>query len=231
MGRDAGMLASRIVRGERPPAQPVPSWASSVLRFDARELRRWGLDDRRLPADSVVLFQTPRVWQQYRVAIVAATALFAGQAALIVALLVQRRRRREAQAVLAERLRFEALVSDVSAACTAGPLDQLDERIRDCLRRIATFLEVDRGSLWQCAPHSPALSVTHVWQREGTRLLPATRTLETFPYFRARTDAGEMICFTSPRELPPAASVERAAFDEAGVRSFIAIPLLTGGRM
>jgi signal transduction histidine kinase len=231
MGRDAGMLASRIVRGEPPPAQPVPGGASSVPRFDARQLRRWQLDERRLPADSQVLFREPRLWQQYRWQLITALGLFAGQAALIVALLVQRHRRREAQAILAERLRFEALVSDVTTACTTGPLDLLDDRVRDCLRRVATFLDVDRGSVWQRAPGSGAvLSVTHFWQREGTPALPATRSLESFPYFRERADAGDMICFTSSKELPPAASAERAAFEGAGVRSFVAIPLISGDR-
>src|SRR5689334_22309612 len=230
MGRDAGMLASRIVRGERPPAQPLPSWASSVPRFDARELRRWRLDDRRLPADSVVLFQAPRLWQQYRREVVAATALFAGQAALIVALLVQRRRRREAQAVLAGRLRFEALVSEIITACTTVPLDQLDDRIRDCLRRVATFLDVDRGRLWQRTSESAVLSVTHFWQRDGTPPLPATRSLDIFAYFRTRTDAGDIVCFTNPKELPPEAMAERIAFEQNGVRSFAAIPLRSDER-
>src|SRR6185503_18811345 len=49
IGRDAGKMASRILHGERPPAQPVPSFASSVPRFDGRQLARWHLDERRLP--------------------------------------------------------------------------------------------------------------------------------------------------------------------------------------
>jgi GAF domain-containing protein len=96
---------------------------------------------------------------------------------------------------------------------------------------VATFLDVDRGSVWQCAPESGAvLSVTHFWQKEGAPPLPARRSLEMFPHFRERADAGEMFCFTSPKELPPAASAERAAFEEAGVRSFVAIPLISGDR-
>ena len=39
-----------------------------------------------------------------------------------------------------------------------------------------------------------------------------------------------MICFTSPKELPPAASAERAVFEQSGVRSFVAIPLMSGDR-
>jgi signal transduction histidine kinase len=230
IGHDAGMVASRILRGEPLPAAPVPSSASSVPRFDGRQLARWHLDERRLPPNSQVIFRDSTLWQQYRWSVLSATGLIGAQAALIGALLVQRRRRREAQAVLAERVRLESLVSDVVTTCATATLAQLDERIRDCLRRIVTFLEMDRGALWQRAETSSLLSVTHFWQRQGATAPPATLDLEAFPYFRERTEAGDIVCIASPDDLPPQASAECEAFRTAGVRSVAAIPLLGGDR-
>jgi signal transduction histidine kinase len=231
IGRDAGMLASRVLRGESVPSEPVPGSARSELRFDGRQLARWHLDPRRLPADRQILFREPSLWEEYRWHVVSVGGLIAAQTTLIAALLVQRRRRREAQAVLAERLHFEALVSEVTTGCATATLEHLDEQIRNCLRRIATFLGLDRAALWQRHQDSAVLSVTHVWQTQDAGVRPATLDLQLFPYLRDRAGAGDIVCFMSPAELPPQASAERATFERAGVRSFAAVPLLAGDRV
>jgi len=231
IGRDAGMFVSRVLRGERAPSEPVPGGARSELRFDGRQLARWHLDPRRLPADAQILFREPSLWQEYRWHVVSAGGLIAAQAILIAALLVQRRRRREAQAVLAERLHFEALVSEITTVCATATLDQLDQRIGDSLRRVVMFLDVDRGSLWQRVQDSALLSATHVWQAPAA---PAPRILfdlQAFPYFRTRVEAGEIVAFTSPAELPPNATAELAEVKRIGVRSFAAIPLRASDRL
>ena len=230
IGRDAGRMATRVLRGEPPPAVPVPSFATSVPRFDSRQLARWHLDERRLPEDSLVMFRQPTLWRQYRGYVVGAVALIGAQAALILTLLVQRRRRREAQADLAERLRFEMLVSEIVAACVGATRDHLDEAIRDSLQRVVAFLGVDRGALWQRTPGGSTVSLTHVWQRPSAGARPATLDANLFPYISKRMRGGEIVCFTVPADLPPEASVERGRFEAAGVRSFAAIPLLAGDR-
>src|SRR5262249_22459680 len=93
IGRDAGKLASRILRGEPPPSNPTASAASAVPRFDGRQLDRWNLDERRLPAGSQIVFRKPGLWRAYRWHVLGAVGLLSAQAALIVTLLVQRRRR------------------------------------------------------------------------------------------------------------------------------------------
>ena len=227
IGRDAARVATRMLRGEAPPRSPVPSFATSVPRFDARQLARWHLDERRLPQDSQIIFHEPTLWEKYRWHVASVVGLIGAQAVLIVTLLVQRRRRREAQAALAERLRFEVVVSEVVTACATATIDQINERIRECLRRVVAFLGVDRGALWQRSPHGAVVSITHVWQRHGPAP-PTTIDLEQFPYFRERSETGESICVASLDELPPPASAERAFLSAAGVRSFAALPLFDG---
>jgi signal transduction histidine kinase/ABC-type uncharacterized transport system substrate-binding protein len=229
IGRDAGRMAVRMLRGEAAPSAPVSSSATSVLRFDGRQLARWNLDERRLPEDSQVLFRQATLWREYRWHVVSAVALIVVQAALIVTMLVQRRRRREAQAALTERLRFEMLVSEIVVACETATLDQLDERIREGLRRVGMFLGVDRGTLWQRTQESSLL--THAWERSGAAAPRVIFEFQRFPYLRTRMEAGDVVCFTSPDDLPPEAASERAAAKTMGVRSYVAIPLRAGDRL
>ena len=228
IGHDAGRMAARILHGAPPPPQPAPSFASSLPRFDGRELARWHLDVRRLPEGAQILYETPTLWQKYRWRVVSAVGLIVAQGALIVALLVQRRRRREAQVDLTERLRFEMLVSEIVTACATATRDQLDERIRDGLRRMGTFLGVDRVTLWQRTQESSLL--TYNWERSGA---PPRVIFQfpRFPYLSTRMEAGDIVCFTSPDDLPPEAAAERAEARAIGVRSFAAIPLRSGDHL
>ncbi len=50
VGREAGALGLRALRGEPLAAPLVTSATTSVPLFDERELRRWRLDERRLGA-------------------------------------------------------------------------------------------------------------------------------------------------------------------------------------
>ena len=230
VGRDAGRMATRIMRGQPTPTLPVPSFAMAVPRFDGRQLARWQLDERRLPADSQIIFAQPHLWHEYRWHIVAVVGLIGAQGALIVTLVAQRRRRLEAQEALAQRLRFEALVSEVGAVLRTMPATKIDEQISDCLRRVVTFLGVDRGAVWQPSADSRVLSVTHAWNAEGVAPPPPRIGLERFAYFRAALDAGTVIAFGRREDLPAEAEAERAAFQADGVRAFAAIPLPAGER-
>jgi signal transduction histidine kinase len=115
IGRDAASMATRLLRGETAPATPVPSFATALPRFDARQLARWRLDERRLPENSQVMFREPSLWQQYRWHVAGAAALIGAQAGLIVTLVVQRRRRREAEAAAQRLLAQLAHVDRVAA--------------------------------------------------------------------------------------------------------------------
>jgi hypothetical protein len=95
-GIAAARLALRILGGEHlGPADIVE--ADNPYLFDWRQLRRWGIDEHRLPAGSAVWFRQASVWDLYKRYVIAALVLIATQSLLIAALLVQRTRRRRAE--------------------------------------------------------------------------------------------------------------------------------------
>ena len=90
-------LALRVVRGERPETIPVAEIDWSVTAFDARQLKRWGISESRLPAGSTILYGEPGAWEQYGPVIAAGVLIVAIQAWFIATLLLQRTRRASAE--------------------------------------------------------------------------------------------------------------------------------------
>jgi len=92
-----GELAVRVLRGERADSIPVSSPDVNEDEVDWRQLRRWGLDEARLPKGTIVRFREPSTWDRYKFYIVGSIAGVFAQTLLIAGLLVQRARRRQAE--------------------------------------------------------------------------------------------------------------------------------------
>ena len=99
-GNRAAEIGLRVLRGEAPSSIPVRELVSTANMFDARQLARWRLDERRLPDNSTVLFREPTLWGRYKTSIVAVAMILVAQATLIGALVLQRARRRRVESKL-----------------------------------------------------------------------------------------------------------------------------------
>ena len=119
IGGIAGGMALRILKGERP--QDVPRVkAPTVYMFDWRALKRWGLNERNLPAGSIVLNRQPTFWELYWRYVITGVLLLLAQALIILALLWQRGRRRKTEAELRNsQLRLEGIVEAAMDAVIA----------------------------------------------------------------------------------------------------------------
>jgi signal transduction histidine kinase len=143
-GVTAAQLALRILGGERlGPADIVV--ADNPYLFDWRQLRRWGIDESRLPAGSVVRFREASVWDLYKTHIIVTAAVIAMQSALIAMLLVQRARRQRAEDQV--RARREELAHALRVA-TLGELSaSLAHEITQPLTAIAANAQAARRML------------------------------------------------------------------------------------
>ena len=97
----AGTLIVRLLEGT-PPAQIASSSVTRVPMVDWRQVRRWGIDERMLPAETIARFREPSVWERYWREISAASVILLLQAALIAVLLRERSRRRRTATALEE---------------------------------------------------------------------------------------------------------------------------------
>jgi signal transduction histidine kinase/ABC-type uncharacterized transport system substrate-binding protein len=87
LSRTTAQVALRVLAGESPGRIKTPTHRTGQPTYDARELRRWNIDERRLPPVSVVLFREPTIWQRYRRPI-AFGALLGGIPVVAIVLLV-----------------------------------------------------------------------------------------------------------------------------------------------
>jgi signal transduction histidine kinase len=96
IGNRLAEMVQTILAGTRAQDMPIESLAL-VPAFDWRQIERWRIDASLIPAESIVHFRAPTVWDLYRGYVVAAASVVAVQALLIAALLVQRGKRRKAE--------------------------------------------------------------------------------------------------------------------------------------
>lgn len=96
-GKEVANVALRVLAGEKPADIPIRVADTNRYMFDWRQLRRWNIDERRLPPGSILLFRQPTFWELYKWRVVAVTSICVLQALLIVWLLFTRHKRRRAE--------------------------------------------------------------------------------------------------------------------------------------
>ena len=132
-------LALRVLGGEAAGSIPVSSPEWDVDQVDWRQLRRWQLDESRVPAGTAVVFRPLSMWDQYRRYIIGAIVLFLAQAALIGGLLVHRAQR--------QRIEFELRSRERELRGSEARLRGSYEQIRDLSRRLLGEQEAERARI------------------------------------------------------------------------------------
>ena len=131
---------------------------------------------------------------------------------------------------LIERLKFEMLLSELSATFINLPANKIDEEIEKSLQRIVEFLAFDRGTLNLVSADDKFLQATHSWAVEDVRPSPNVISDDYFPwvinYLKIHKKPFK---FSNIDEIPSAASKDKASFQSVGVKSNLTIPLFVGG--
>jgi signal transduction histidine kinase len=160
---------------------------------------------------------------------VAVVALILGQSGLIVWLLVRRASRRRAKLLLEERLRFETLLSELSAGLIHVAAADLDAALERGLGQVVTFLGVDRGNLDASVDGGPGARISS--GPPGVEALPRVMDAGQFPWTTEQLRRGAVVRFARVDELPTPAAVDRASYERAGTRSHVSFPLCASGPM
>jgi C4-dicarboxylate-specific signal transduction histidine kinase len=97
IGRRTAQILTQLLAGAAPSSLHLPEIEPMTTWFDWRQVRRWGIDEKAIPADAIIYFREPTFWQAYRNEAIIITAVILLQTALIAMLLLEYRRRRKAE--------------------------------------------------------------------------------------------------------------------------------------
>jgi formate hydrogenlyase transcriptional activator len=128
-----------------------------------------------------------------------------------------------------ERRAFDSMLASITTRCMNAPIDKLDGVISDCLKETVVFFGGDRALLWEIAENASRATNTHYHVEAGGEPPARLQLQETLPYIFKSINSLQNLCVSSLDDLPSSAHVDRRYLEQAGVRSFIIIPLLVGG--
>jgi signal transduction histidine kinase len=158
-----------------------------------------------------------------------AVVLLGLQMWLIIALLTNRSRRQGAERALAERLRFETLISNVMTTLITPSPGEVDTRVERVLALVGAHLDADRIVLGERNDHKHALDVTHTWIRDGSSAVPVSVAWRAFPWVARRVREGHIVTVSPRHPLPPEAETDHQSMLRMGTRSLLALPLVVDG--
>lgn len=225
-GAAVGRIVARVLAGEPVERIGVLDPPPPRFRFDARQLARWRIPERALPPGSEIRFQAPSLWEQHRGLIILIGGVGATQSAFIAGLLVNRARRKRSERALDERLRFERLVSEISARLINLPPEEVDREVVQALEKVRAAVNVDRCYLFECSFETGRLKVTHQARSADSPALEADSEGLAFRWFLAQARRGQRVSVEDvTRDLPLEAGVDGAHAARNGLRSALMIPL------
>ena len=140
--------------------------------------------------------------------------------------------REKAEQQLDERLRFQRLLSEISAEFTDLPVGGVDGKIENGMRRLGEFMDVDCCFVNQLSEDRTELRTTHFWTTENLkpdRFLGKVFLNEQVPWYTARMMSGQSLIFSRVDELPDKAVPEKAYARSVGIKSSAIVPLIVDG--
>ena len=131
---------------------------------------------------------------------------------------------------LEDRLRFEMLLTELSARFVSVSSASIDDEIVSALRQIVEVLDLDRSVLGQLAQGGGGFVHTHRWYRPG--LVPLSESaVKDLPWMASMLARGEAVCISHIDDLPPEAVKEKEAGLRFGLLSNATFPLKVGGKL
>jgi PAS domain S-box-containing protein len=132
---------------------------------------------------------------------------------------------------IGNRLRFEQMISNLSAHFINLPPEKLDGEIEHALRMVLEFFQVDRCGLLHVLPGKDAWKITHLASSQFATPIPVDtilpQSINPWAYDRL-TNRGEVILFSNVDDMPDEARVDKQTWRDWGIRSNLVIPVFHG---
>jgi PAS domain S-box-containing protein len=136
--------------------------------------------------------------------------------------------RKLADEALEDRLRFEALLSDLSARFILVSPEETNREIEHALNQIMAFFQVDRCALLRISKDKGSFEITHLVQREKLFPLPVNKELPASmaPWVCTKILDRKVVAFKSLGDLPAEASIDKQTYEAMGIKANLNIPVV-----
>lgn len=129
-------------------------------------------------------------------------------------------------------LRFERLLSELSADFIDLPPEHIDRAIQDSLERIVEALQIDRCTLNRLYPLNGWIEVTHSFAVPGIDPVPLSLPARSlYPWVLSNSIRNLPSVFERIDDLPPEASVDKEGFRRVGLKSHVTMPIVVAGEL
>ena len=138
--------------------------------------------------------------------------------------------RKRVELALDERLRFETLLTELSAAFANLPTTTVDQEIDKWLQNLVEFLDLDRAIFDQVEEDGMTLSRTHSHTVRGIDTLPLDVANNQAPWITEQLLRGNTVKWSRiPDDIPEQAWKEKEFTGRIGAKSVLSIPVCIGG--
>jgi PAS domain S-box-containing protein len=127
-------------------------------------------------------------------------------------------------------LRFEMLISDITARFLSINPENVDAEVDSALRDILGFFGSDMCGLFQISPTEKKAVLSHVQVTNDIPVMPEKFDYwSVAPWVSAKGSRGETVVVNSLDELPEEAQLDRRTNEALGVQAILIIPVTSDG--
>jgi len=132
------------------------------------------------------------------------------------------------QILLKERLRFEEMISEMSARFITLPHERINAEIGLALEQISKFLMVDDCTFFKTLPDKNQGQIIERSHLAHVKTIPPVFDITaSFPWtYNKLIQTGQHISLTSLDELPSEASVDKKTYQQWGAKSILIVPII-----
>ncbi|MBN1548716.1 MAG: sigma 54-interacting transcriptional regulator [Syntrophaceae bacterium] len=139
--------------------------------------------------------------------------------------------KRKVEEALHYRLSMEELVTRISTQFAGIPAEEMDIQIQQAIREVAEFANADRIRVVLLSESGDKFIKVYEWFSGTSKDLKHEiegQPVKIVPWLFSRLKAGETVVVPLVDELPKEASAEKNLWRNLSVKSFVAIPLISG---
>jgi formate hydrogenlyase transcriptional activator len=130
-----------------------------------------------------------------------------------------------------ELLRFEQLISDISASFLALQPGEVDRAVEHAVARLRIFFGADRAAILTVTDDQLVVKVRWASYGDGVSGVdPDLNLVGVFPWsWHTLLVERRPVRVSSPAQLPPEATAEREAWKQLPIHAALTLPIVTGG--